>query len=855
MINPREFCREQSYETTLILTYAFDPLFFERLVLPDLIHGGTGKVIVIADRSELEATLPHCAGQALQLGRRYFLCPYVGGTPFHPKMILRISANEGLVWIGSGNITAGGWGGNQELAQSWSIGQEHDDKGEWVSTIIERAVGWVSSEINKAEIRSALQGSWLQTRPASENFITAPVLLGDDDLVLSEQLAERWAGRQFDELYVMTGSTDESGVFLRWAHETFGVKKALIYLNPSRATFHPDRINDLPLETAIIPAPDAQMMHAKFYWFSSKKDVAAIFGSANCSHAAWLPVGGKARNVEIMVPYDHPGREEFKEILEIFENAEVSRPEDILTPKDNTANEQEPEIHFRFVTLEMEPTLARLTAILQPLPPESAKILLKLISGEHAVTIELEQREGAWGGTLPNKEELFSLSLFAKALIVTSEGSFETPTYWVDNIEKLRQSFRARNAETAVGNLGGGGKTSHEQRKIIADIQSAASLILGDAEFFADPFIKRTRRDSNKESDGIETNLVAVVDPKALIKSVNELRRQSPSHRMSEGGQITGLSLGGILGSFFDFKSYETHDDEVMAAHEMEKEEIKTGSGQQSSGTGPIRGESPKPPEIMPEGSRAKLNSVLDDFLAELSNKRFAVQCSAKQLTDASAFPIAICVKGAQGGWVTSSRLGGIASSVCEILFRNRYEKEDPVGLLAFVKNRYVEEESEEIFDQILGDGCLWAVLIAALGATEWPGVVGAIRKAEVFADVFDNDSLLIAANADRLAVIIEGLGIDEADRSILIMSGEVVGALNALREYLLAHWDAIYEDQGNGRRPHNLRDFLWNPDWGWEEIRDGVTYKPGYINLGWAIEYDPEIKRLVDALLENFKN
>ncbi len=41
-MNPREFCKEGAYPIAILLTFDFDPLFFERIVLPDLWRGGAG---------------------------------------------------------------------------------------------------------------------------------------------------------------------------------------------------------------------------------------------------------------------------------------------------------------------------------------------------------------------------------------------------------------------------------------------------------------------------------------------------------------------------------------------------------------------------------------------------------------------------------------------------------------------------------------------------------------------------------------------------------------------------------------------------------------------------------------------
>jgi hypothetical protein len=56
----RDFCREQGYDKALLITYDFDALFFERVVLPDLWAGGSSDVQVIADVGQVSQALPPC---------------------------------------------------------------------------------------------------------------------------------------------------------------------------------------------------------------------------------------------------------------------------------------------------------------------------------------------------------------------------------------------------------------------------------------------------------------------------------------------------------------------------------------------------------------------------------------------------------------------------------------------------------------------------------------------------------------------------------------------------------------------------------------------------------------------------
>ena len=50
-MNIREICRERDYTTVIGTTYSFDPLFFERIILPDL-QFGHGREIVLFQKAK-----------------------------------------------------------------------------------------------------------------------------------------------------------------------------------------------------------------------------------------------------------------------------------------------------------------------------------------------------------------------------------------------------------------------------------------------------------------------------------------------------------------------------------------------------------------------------------------------------------------------------------------------------------------------------------------------------------------------------------------------------------------------------------------------------------------------------------
>lgn len=313
-MNPRLFCRERAYHKALLLTYSFDPIFFEQVVLPDLWAGRSSDILVLGDRGEIETSFQFAAGQLWNLGKQYLLAGADVAGAFHPKVFLRLGPKDGIVMVGSGNVTSSGWGGNQELGTAWMVGPDHIDKGGWLHSFLDDVLTWCQGDLERDAVHRFKDVPWLSLTPP-DTSATSPVLHSCGTRSLAKELARRWTGRRFNEVKILTGSTDESGAFLRWAQTTFGVTRATIALTPASASFVAGKLADLPLDLGLIEAPPDRPLHAKFYWFEGPDGPAAVMGSANCSAAAWLPAPDSAGNVEAIVVYDRPEAQDFDSAL------------------------------------------------------------------------------------------------------------------------------------------------------------------------------------------------------------------------------------------------------------------------------------------------------------------------------------------------------------------------------------------------------------------------------------------------------------------------------------------------------------------------------------------------------------
>ena len=339
-MNPREFCRLPGYSTALFLTYDFDPVFFERVVLRELWAGGTGDVLVVADSSRIDASLDRWASGLIHLGRRYQLVRAAVNGAFHPKVILRAGPTEAAAWIGTGNLTFGGWGGNREMSAAWRLG---NSDATWIQDLMEQLDGWCPGTADHDIPQRLSRLPSIESIRASPSRGATPVLLSRPGNSLSSQVARRWVGRRFSEAKILTGSTDRDGAFLRWLHDSFGVERASVVVDPCNSSFDPASLTKLPVEVKTLEAGLPTPLHAKVCWLSGPDGTAAIVGSANCSWSGWLRDPAAGGNIEIVAVYEAAPQELVDEISGLFDEEKAFVP---LPPETDTTESPAPRVRY-----------------------------------------------------------------------------------------------------------------------------------------------------------------------------------------------------------------------------------------------------------------------------------------------------------------------------------------------------------------------------------------------------------------------------------------------------------------------------------------------------------------------------
>lgn len=792
-MNPRDFCREKGFNSTILLTYNFDPIFFERVVLRELWAGETGDTLVIADRNQIAQSSERWGGQLRELGRRYQLSAARTSGAFHPKLILRMGQQGAAVWLGSGNVTAGGWGVNRELAAGWTIGPNSSDQGGWLLPLLQRIAEWGPATSQHNVIRRMLETPWIAALAgvsASEG--DKAILTSYGDLSLASQLLNRWGGRRFDQVLIYTGSSDENGAFLKWLHDNFGTRQSVVVASEGNISFLKRKIDELPMEIAVKRLAGHRPIHAKFYWLTGRDGSAAIMGSANCSAAAWLNAPARGGNVEAVAIYDQPLASEFGSVLQTFQSDDLIPIE--LTNTRNLLTRGESHTGPTIAEVQSRNDLGTLIVTLNQSGHRIDEVSVDLANEEIRMS-PLDENKLRWAG------ESFGLTSQNHTCFVTVKVRYDgtnqlATTAWVNDVNELRHASQGRRLVDALLGLGRATGSS-EQQELIRMLSRIGRALLNEPEAFPDPLFVQAK--TNRESE--RSAPAKPINPEEFIRSLNELDTPAQGALVRHGG--ASLSLSGVMRALFIIEA-EAFDEEAEFIDETDRDKPKRRSDVKKRAGRPALENRPD------ERVRERLRRHIDECLDRLSETDFAEHCTASQLIQSAAYPIAVATLGMPTGWVDDSLVREWATRVFDVLFR-----QNKTGLLQAVQARYRNKGKEADFVGIVGDGTLWLALLTALSLPAWQGENGGFEKALAIRSVAMSRELIASTEAGRMGVLIANLD-ERRARAIMRIAPQAITMLNRLEERLEEDFNRILDLQRSHNTANSRGDLLWKPGAGW---------------------------------------
>jgi hypothetical protein len=215
----------------------------------------------------------------------------------------------------------------------------------------------------------------------------------------------------------------------------------------------------------------------------------------------------------------------------------------------------------------------------------------------------------------------------------------------------------------------------------------------------------------------------------------------------------------------------------------------------------------------------AAFRQQIDHFLFELGRETYAETCSAVKLMQAVAFPILVCVKVSEAGWLPDGMLANVATRVVDVMLDKPYGRGKPKGLFRQVQARYEASGTHEDFLRTVGEGARWAALLASLARMETVSLAGLIRQAASITSVLACSELIAKSTADQLSLFVRSLIIRDAAFAVTERAVKVAEAMTELTALLRANWDEMYLDQGRGRALQAGGSLMWSPNWGWQVL------------------------------------
>jgi hypothetical protein len=613
-----------------------------------------------------------------------------------------------------------------------------------------------------------------------------------------------------------------------------------VCVSPPYASFEPGKLAKLPLDVKIVVAPPEQLMHAKFYWFSGKDGPAAVVGSANCSAAAWL-----AGNTEIVVPYDSPEETEFKSILSLFKG-KAHEPAKVLKGKAIQSDTPSSGIpSFRLVSLRLR-SADNVEAVIQPPLGDDAEVCLVFQDAGGGKPVALRRRSEGWAGRLPANFQVGPLTLFAHAEGISAGVAFVTDARWIDNDGLLDRASRPAAMDTGLSKLSRQQFSARDDQQIIETIQAIAAQLLDPAADITEipQFASKRSINENKTQETFEP-----VDASALIRSLSDISFDRTTSVRGLGG-AGGSTLAGVMALLFGQKDTEDVD---LKREAWSEEDFQT----PADGKPTARVQPPAGGDVGSKSSSVEASisfrRELKLFLTELAKPSFAATCGVSQMVQALAFPLLLCLRGAEANWIPRSFLTRVATQVVEIMYNKGYGPGNPRGLLAMVRDRYLKASQKEGFLHAVGDGTLWLSLLTSLAIDPSESWQSVLPQASAMSAVFNSRELLAHSNETYLSGLLRSLDSEIMEGVTLQKVEAIAQSISALTKLLVSSWDALSKEQKSIRSLQPANSILWNSNVGWCVTEDtpAETSCPGYINLETAAEDHPEIKVAIERVYE----
>ena len=304
--------KENNLTSAIILTHNIDFVFLQLVVLPAFRTAGHPKLTVFADARCAADTFSAQSPIIEGIGVRYRIVPILmeSGFRFHPKALMLSGQDRARLFVGSGNLTYGGWVENAEV---WTeIVSDNDGTAHlaWFKRYLDQIAQQIPfPESVQAEIDEAFDEKnhlWAVNMDNPSGLLGKPTT-GDSIL---KQIQSAVGEETINQITVCSPFFDAEGEVPGEISAAFGSPPTRLLVQSRRSGLTKQAAAGLLGNITLVSVgfmrkgqndcERQSYIHAKFYALEHGDTVTLFTGSANCSRAALL-LPGASGNAELMM--------------------------------------------------------------------------------------------------------------------------------------------------------------------------------------------------------------------------------------------------------------------------------------------------------------------------------------------------------------------------------------------------------------------------------------------------------------------------------------------------------------------------------------------------------------------------
>lgn len=288
------------YHSAILTTYTFDPIYFSTYYASKLKSCGITNIIVLVDASNYDKMMEDYAHYGNLLSSKDYTLvrqqPTAGGV-FHPKLCMLVGQKQGLLFLGSGNLTYSGQSVNEEV---WGCLWLNDENSPYMPLF-----GQVWNYLDSVIVKSSLaiqQMTWMKEYSewldqaignssaivTTENGEEITFLYNQTGNGIYRQLIDMIGLSRITDIEVVSPFYDEVGTILNHFEKDLHPQKicSIVYRDGTYPTkliqSHPEIFVEWKASNE-----QCERLHAKIYEFKTGQGTYLLIGSANATPSAW----------------------------------------------------------------------------------------------------------------------------------------------------------------------------------------------------------------------------------------------------------------------------------------------------------------------------------------------------------------------------------------------------------------------------------------------------------------------------------------------------------------------------------------------------------------------------------------